>query len=199
MLLESRQSWRCYGGSQGIEPGRLRQYARNNVGDVEKRSGQENFLNGLVLPFDHDQPNNHRANRNGNVFRHAEQFHAAGDSGKLGNHVTEVADEDAQHHQEGDTQAVFFANQIAQPFAGHRAHAGAHLLNNNQGHCDRDHGPQEHVAELRLDVIDQLLVVGRGGVDEHHFVADRLLVLPTSQESHVRSSRGLSHKTAGSG
>ena len=48
-----------------------------------------------------------------------------------------------------DAEAEFLADQVAQPLAGHRAHARRHLLHDHQRDGDRDHRPQQRVAELR--------------------------------------------------
>ena len=68
---------------------------------------------------------------------------------KFGDDVAEIRNQNPEHHQERDPQAEFFADQIAQSFAGNRPHAGAHLLHHDQGDRNRDHRPQQHVAELR--------------------------------------------------
>ena len=125
------------------------QRSGEDVGDIEERRGQEDLLHTLVLTFDDDQPDDHAANRYGHVARKTEQFQAGGDADKFRDHVAEVGDQNSQHHQKGDAEAEFFADQVAQALAGDRAHAGAHLLHHDQGQRDRDHGPQQEKSVLR--------------------------------------------------
>ena len=51
--------------------------------------------------------------------------------------------------EERDAEAELLADQIAQPLAGDRAHARRHLLHDDQRDRDRNHRPQQRVAELR--------------------------------------------------
>jgi hypothetical protein len=55
----------------------------------------------------------------------------------------------SDHHQKGDAQAELFADEVAEAFAGDHAHAGAHLLHDDQGQGDGNHGPEQRVAVLR--------------------------------------------------
>ena len=136
------------GGFERLQPGRFGQESGNDVGEIEERRGEKHFLHRLVLALDHDQPDNDGANRDGVVLVEAEQFEAAGDAGKFRDHVAEVDDDQADHHEERDAKSKFLANQIAQALAGDRAHAGGDLLHHDQRHRDRDHGPEQHVSEL---------------------------------------------------
>ena len=73
----------------------------------------------------------------------------AGDADELGDHVG-VVDHHQQHHEhERDAQAEFFADEVAEAFAGDHAHAGAHLLHHDERDGDGNHGPQQRVAVLR--------------------------------------------------
>ena len=78
-----------------------------------------------------------------------EELHAAGDAGELGCDVAEVGEDEQDHGEEGDAEAELFADEVAEAFAGDGAHAGAHLLHDDEGDGDGDHGPEEGVAELR--------------------------------------------------
>ena len=61
-----------------------------------------------------------------------------------------VVDHDQQNHEdEGDAQAELFADEIAETFARNHAHAGAHLLHDDERDGDGNHGPEEGVAVLR--------------------------------------------------
>ena len=46
-------------------------------------------------------------------------------------------------------EAEFLANEIAQSLAGDGAHPRRHLLDDDQRDRDRDHRPEQRVAELR--------------------------------------------------
>ena len=81
------------GGFERLQPCGLGEKSGNNVSEVEKRSGQKHFLHRLVLALDDDQPDDDGANRDGVVLVEAEQFQAAGNAGKLRDHVAEVDDD----------------------------------------------------------------------------------------------------------
>jgi hypothetical protein len=59
-------------------------------------------------------------------------FEATRDSGKLAHHVAEVDDQDSDHHEKGNSETEFLADEIAKAFTGNGAHAGADFLNDNQ-------------------------------------------------------------------
>src|SRR5271165_839375 len=103
-------------------------YASKDVSDVDEGRYQEHLLYAFVLTLDHDQPDDYGANRHGYITGKPEQFEAGGDADKFRHHVAEVGDQNADHHQKRYAQPKLFADQVAEPFAGHRAHAGAHLL-----------------------------------------------------------------------
>src|SRR5271166_3227939 len=131
-----------------VLPHGMSEYPGEDVSDVEKRRRKEDFFNALVLTLDHDQPDDDRAYWNGDVAREAKQFEARSDANEFRDHVAEICDQDAEHHQKRDTEAVFFANQVAQTLASYGAHAGAHLLYHDEGERDGDHRPEEKKAVL---------------------------------------------------
>ena len=140
-MLKGGQCRGLHRGLQGLNPRWLGQHSGKYVGDIEKRSRQEDLLHALVLAFDYDEPDDHGTDRHGDVLGDTEQFHASGNAGKLGDDVAEVRDQNTEHHEKRNSQAVFFADQIAQALARNRAHAGAHLLHYDQGDRNRDHRP----------------------------------------------------------
>ena len=81
-----------------------------------------------------------------------EELHAARDAGELGDDVAEVDDDEQDHHDEGHAEAELFADEVAEAFAGDDAHAGAHLLHDDEREGDGDHRPEEGVAELRASL-----------------------------------------------
>src|SRR6185437_8829481 len=52
------------------------------------------------------------------------------------------------HGEEGGPKTELLADQVRQPFAGDRTHAGRHFLNNDQGNRDWNKGPKQCVPEL---------------------------------------------------
>ena len=54
------------------DPIGLRQNSGKDVGDVNKGRNQEYLFHALVLAFDHYEPDNHGADRNGDVLGKAE-------------------------------------------------------------------------------------------------------------------------------
>ena len=78
-----------------------------------------------------------------------EKFDAGGNARKFGDHVGKINNHQRGHHEECDAQAVFFADEIAEPLAGHCAHAGRHLLHHDQGQGDGNNAPQKLVSEMR--------------------------------------------------
>src|SRR5208282_2280485 len=198
-LPEGGHLWRLDGGLDGLDPGRLGQHSGKYISDVEERSRQEDFLNALVLPFDCDEPDDHGADRHCDVLGDSEQPHASHDADKLAYDVSKIGDQNAEHHKEGNPQAVFFPDQIAQPLAGHRSHAGAHLLHYDQGDCSRDHGPQEHVAELRAglrigqDAVGIVVDIRGDEARSYYGKKQQEPELPTSQEFHARRPQAQSN------
>ena len=92
-------------------------------------------------------------------------------------------------------QAEFFADQVAQAFAGHGAHARAHLLHYDQRDRGRNHRPQEQVAELRAGLRIRQDAVGivvdvRGNKSRSYDGKDQQdLDLPASQKIHACKSQ----------
>ena len=130
-------------------PVRVREHAGDDIRQVEQRSGQEDLFDAAVRAMDDDRPYDEGAQRHDDVLRDAEEFQAAGDTGKLGHHVAEIRDDERQHQPERHAESELLANEIAQALAGDRTHPGGHLLNDHQGDGDRDHRPEERIAELR--------------------------------------------------
>ena len=81
---------------------------------------------------------------------------------------------------EGHAEAELFADEIAEAFAGDDAHARAHLLHDDQRERDRDHGPEQRVAELRAclgvgeDAAGVVIDVGRDEAGAKHREEDRM-------------------------
>ena len=101
------------------------------------------------MTFNNDEPNDDGTNRNRIDSLDPKQFHAARDARELPHHVAEVDEQNPEHHEERDAESEFFANQVAESFAGHCAHARRDFLNYDQGKRDRNHGPQQAVPKLR--------------------------------------------------
>ncbi len=76
------------------------------------------------------------------------QLQAAGDSREFRYDIAEVGDDQTQHHEKCDPQAIFFADQVAQTLARRRTHTGRHLLHNNQGDGHGDHDPEQKISKL---------------------------------------------------
>ena len=70
-------------GFERLQPCRLGEKSGDDVSEIEERGGQKNLLHRLVLALDHDQPDDHGANRDGVVLVEAEQLQTAGDAGKF--------------------------------------------------------------------------------------------------------------------
>ncbi len=75
-------------------------------------------------------------------------FHARRHAGELGHGVAQVGDDEHQDKQDRQLDAEVLPDQVRQPFAGDHAHAGAHLLYDDQGHGDGNQCPQQVVAEV---------------------------------------------------
>ena len=198
-MPEGRHLRRFHRGLYGLNPRGLGEHSGKNVSDVEKGSHQKHFLNAFVLPFDGDQPDDHGTDRHGDVPGDAEQLHASGNADKFADDVSEICNQNADHHEEGNAQAVFFPDQIAQALARDRSHAGAHLLHYDQGDRGRDHGPQEHVAELRAglrigqDAIGIVVNIRGDDARPHDGEEHQEPELPTSQEFHAHRPQGRSN------
>jgi hypothetical protein len=69
LVAEGFERWRLNRGDGRIFPQWMRQHPSEDVSDVEKRRREEDFFNRLILAFHHNQPDDHRANRHGDVAR----------------------------------------------------------------------------------------------------------------------------------
>jgi len=139
---------RLHRGDQGFPPRRPGQTSGNDVADVKAGRGQKDFFHSLIVAFHHQQPHQHRRNRHADVFGDPKQFQAQRHSGELRQHVPEVGGQYGYHDHESDAKSVFFANEIAEPFAGDGPHACRHLLHYHQRHGHGNDEPQQKVAEL---------------------------------------------------
>ena len=110
-------------------------------------------------------------------------------------HVAEVDDDQADHHEKGDAESELLANQIAQALAGDGAHAGGDLLHHDQRHGDRDHGPQQHVSELGAgcgigpDAAGIVVHVGGNKTRTDDGEEDQQPDFPAFQEVHAQAQR----------
>ena len=125
------------------------EHAGDDVGDVEDAGDEEDLFDALVVALDDQGPDEEGADGDADVLADVEELHAAGDAGELGDDVAVVDDDEQDHHHEGDAEAELFADEVAEAFAGDHAHARAHLLHDDEGEGDGDHGPEQGVAELR--------------------------------------------------
>ncbi len=141
--------WKLYGAYRSSWPIGPRKHSGNDVCDIEKRCGEKDLFHALVVAFDHNQPDDGRRNGHADELGDVKKFHGAGHAGELRHYVGEVRRDQNQHHYKGDAQAIFFADQIAEAFAGARAHARGHLLHHNQRKSHGNDGPEKGVAELR--------------------------------------------------
>ena len=142
----------AWGELDGLDEGEVpvgaAEHAGDDVGDVEDAGDEEDLLDALVVALDDEDPDDGGTDGDAGVFADVEELHAAGDSGELRDHVGEVHDDEQDHDDEGDAEAELFADEIAETFAGDHPHAGAHLLNDDEGEGDGDHRPEEGVAVL---------------------------------------------------
>ena len=118
------------------------------IGDIDQAGHQEHLFHDLVGALDDQQPDQDGADRHGNVFADAEDLQAGGDAGELGDGIAHVGQKQGDHDVEGDLDAEGFADQVRQPLAGDRPHAGAHLLDDDQRDGGGDHHPEERIAEV---------------------------------------------------
>ena len=128
-------------------------------------------------------------------LRKAEEFEAAGDSGKLADHITEVDDQDSEHHEKCDAEPEFLADQIAEALAGDRAHAGADFLHHDQGQRNRDQRPQQQMPELRpgsrvgVDAVGIVVDVRGDKARADYGEKQHQPGLPAFQEFHASNSQ----------
>ncbi len=136
------------GSDEGGVPGGSGEDPGKDVGDVDGGGDEKNFFDAFVISLDDEQPDEDGADGHGQIFTDMKELHAAGDSGKLRNDVAEIDDDEKHHHQESDAEAELFTDEVAEALAGDDAHAGAHLLDDDEGEGDGDHHPQQLVAVL---------------------------------------------------
>jgi len=142
-------AWRELDGlGEGLVPVWSAEDASDDVSDVEDAGDKEDFFDALVVAFNDEGPDESGADGHADVFADVEELHAACDAGKLGDDVAEVDDDEEEHHDEGHAEAELFADEVAEAFACDDAHAGAHLLHDDEREGDGDHRPEEGVAVL---------------------------------------------------
>jgi len=122
--------------------------AGDEVGEVHRAGRQEDLLNLPVVAPEHDEPHEDSGQGHRDIARHAEDLRGGGHAGELGQSVGPVAQQHAAHDPDGHAHAEALADQVRQPLAGDGAHPGAHLLDDDERHRDRQHDPQQPVAEV---------------------------------------------------
>ena len=126
VLVEKHFLVRRYDGSfECLQPGRLRQNASNDVGQVKKRCGKKYLLYRLVLSLDHDEPDDNRADGDRVVLARPNNSRLPAMPANSVTTLPKLTMTRPIIMRKRDAQAEFLANQVAQAFAGDRAHAGA--------------------------------------------------------------------------
>src|SRR5215468_1463664 len=153
------------------------------------------LLDRLVLSLHHDQPHDHATDGYGVILRQPEQFQTPGNPSEFSDHIAEIRDQNADHHEESNAQPKLFTDQVAESFARYRPHAGGHLLHHNQGQGDGNHGPQEGVSKLgarrriRPDAAGIVIDVCGNKARTDNCQEQQDLGLPASQELHGHISQ----------
>src|ERR1035441_924661 len=122
------------------------QESGDDVGDVEDAGEEEDLLDALVVAFDHQEPDREGGQRDGDVAADVEQLQGTGHAGEFGHHVGQVSQHQDAHQQEGDAQAELFADEVGEALAGDGAHAGTHLLDDDERHGNGHQSPQGQIA-----------------------------------------------------
>src|SRR5260370_32580299 len=136
------------GFDEGEVPVGAAENAGHDVGDVEGAGDEEDLFHALVVALDDERPDDEGTDGDTEVLGDVEELHAAGDAGELRDDVGEVDEDEQGHDDEGDAEAELFADEVAETLAGDDAHAGAHLLHDDEGEGDGYHRPEERVAVL---------------------------------------------------
>src|ERR1035441_7728152 len=131
---------------RGFLPIGFDQESGDDVGDVEDAGEEEDLLDALVVAFDHQEPDREGGQRDGDVAADVEQLERTGHAGEFGHHVGQVSQHQDTHQQEGDAQAELFADEVGEALAGDGAHAGTHLLDDDERHGNGHQSPQGQIA-----------------------------------------------------
>ena len=126
----------------------LREERRDDVRQVDRAGDQEDLLDRLVVALHDDPPDDERADRDGYPARDPEDLERGRPAGELGDRVPDVRHEERDEEVERRPQAVVLADELAEALAGDRAEARGHLLDDDEGHRDRDERPEQRVAEV---------------------------------------------------
>ena len=151
-------------GGDCLSPAGPGQHPGDDVANVKKRRSHKDLFHALVTALDYQQPHHGRGKRHADVLGDVQKLKAGRNPGKLGNHVGKVHQHQGGHHEEGYPQAIFFADEIAEPLAGNCAHARRHLLHHDQGKSDRKDAPEKLVSEMGAR--------GRVGIDAAGIIVD---------------------------
>src|ERR1035441_5330469 len=138
-----------YAVQGGFLPIGLDQNSGDDVGNVEDAGEEEDLLDAQVVAFDQQEPDRDGRQRDGDVAADMEQLQGTGHAGEFGHHVGEVGQHQHAHQQEGDAQSELFADEVGESLAGDGAHAGTHLLDDDERHRDGQQGPQGQIAVAR--------------------------------------------------
>ena len=132
-------------------PVRMRQQPGDDVADVEPRRRAGRSSRRCAVGAAHDErPDDDRRQRHDDVTsRQPNSSRLLATPANSATTLPKLVTTSASISQERHAEAELLADQVAQPLAGDGAHARRHLLDDDQRDRDRDHRPQQRVAELR--------------------------------------------------
>ena len=123
----------------------------DRVGDEREDEHEERALDDAVAEEHHEGPDRRRGGRDGNEPVDPEELEARGDARELGDDVGSVRDEQREHRDDRPAKPEALADQVRQALARDHAHAGAHLLHDDQPRRRKEEQPQQREAVVRAD------------------------------------------------
>ena len=127
-------------------PFRFHDDAGDDIGNVKDTSSKKDLFNNPVSPLHHDPPDQKGAQGNRDEFADSKDLHSGCNARKFGEDIAHVGQKHPDHQVECDFGAEFFPDEIGESLARDDPHAGAHLLDDDQGDHDGDQGPDEFEA-----------------------------------------------------
>ena len=124
----------------------MREKCCSRIREERQRHQNEDLLGDPVGAAHHEQPDDHRSDRDRHVLRDVCEREGGADTDELADADAEVRHQHRGRRERRPPDAVLLANQLGEALARHRPHACRHLLDDDQRHRDQDHHPDQVVA-----------------------------------------------------
>ena len=148
-------------------PVRMCQHAGTDIGQEHRRQDQQELLDAVEAPAQHQNRHDDRGGRDTGVTTDPEQLETGGDPGELGTRRADVGDNERGQHGTGQSHAIPLTHQADEPLPGDHPHACRQAVEQYERHRGQHEHPQQLVAvvcaEHRIGGDACGVVVGKSG------------------------------------